>query len=52
MTISNNGFTCEEMYEVPCVPELQAVRMGVANYECARCGSLTFGNWSNYGVEE
>lgn len=45
MTISNNGFDCEEMYGEPCEFELQAVRMGAAVYECKRCGALTFGAW-------
>lgn len=45
MTISNNGYTCEEMYEQQCTPELQAVRMGGAQYECRICGALTFGPW-------
>lgn len=35
MTISNNGFDCEEMYGQPCVQELEAVRDG----------TLTFGEW-------
>ena len=45
MTISNNGFDCEEMYGQPCVQELEAVRDGAANYVCQRCGALTFGEW-------
>ena len=45
MTISNNGFDCEEMWGVPCNPELQAVRDGGACYECKTCGALTFGPW-------
>ena len=45
MTISNNGYDCQEMHQQPCVPELQAVRMGVAQYECAVCGALIFGQW-------
>ena len=58
MTISNNGFDCEEMYEQPCVYELEAVRMGTANYVCSRCGALSFGGWPvqeaahGIGVEE
>ena len=43
MTISNNGYDCQEMYEQPCVPELQAVRMGSAHYECPVCGAISFG---------
>lgn len=45
MTISNNGLDCQEMYGEPCAPELQAVRLGCANYECKVCGSITFGSW-------
>lgn len=45
MTISTNGYDCQEMYEQPCEPELQAVRMGVAQYECKVCGALTAGDW-------
>lgn len=48
MVISNNGFDCQEMYERPCEPELQAVRMGVACYECRVCGSLTSRSVSGY----
>lgn len=43
MTISNNGFDCQEMYGEPCRPELLAVRMGAAQYECKVCGALTVG---------
>ena len=43
MTISNNGFDCQEMYGKPCLYELEAVRMGVANYVCVCCGALLFG---------
>ena len=52
MTISNNGFDCQEMYGEPCAPELQAVRLGSANYECKACGSLTFGPWPPADVTE
>lgn len=45
MTISYNGFDCQEMYGQPCIPELQAVRMGTAYYECKCCGALTAGDW-------
>ncbi len=45
MTISRNGFDCQEMYGEPCEPELQAVRLGVAVYECRVCGSLTSAHW-------
>jgi hypothetical protein len=45
MTISYNGYTCEEMYEQPCTPVLQAVRLGCACYECPTCGALTGGQW-------
>jgi hypothetical protein len=45
MTISNNGFDCEEMYAQPCTYELEAVRMGTPNYVCSRCGALAFGGW-------
>ena len=48
MTISNNGYTCEEMYETPCVYELRAVRMGTANYECKNCGALRFAEWPDH----
>ena len=45
MTISNNGFDCEEMYGQPCATELEAVRMGHAWYVCKVCGAMTSGLW-------
>ena len=52
MTISNNGFDCQDMYDEPCQPELEAVRMGVACYQCKVCGSLTSGSWPPRQDEE
>ena len=48
--ISNNGFDCAEMYGADCSPELTAVRMGIANYECRVCGKLTFGACPDAGA--
>lgn len=49
--ISDNGYNCQEMYDVPCQPELDSVRMGIACYECKVCGSLTQGAWPS-GLDE
>lgn len=43
--ISDNGYDCQEMYGEPCQPELAAVRMGVACYECKVCGCVTQSAW-------
>ena len=53
MTVSNNGFDCEDMYGKPCEPELEAVRMGTACYQCRVCGSLVSSSWpSAYSDQE
>lgn len=52
MTISRNGFNCQEMYDQLCEPELEAVRLGVAQYECKVCGALTTGVWPEAEQEE
>jgi hypothetical protein len=52
MTISYNGFTCQDMYGEECKPVLQAVLMGSAQYECRHCGALTAGPWPSEKAEE
>lgn len=45
MTVSRNGFTCEEMYGTRCLFVLTVVRMGIAQYECECCGSVVGKSW-------